>query len=78
MPLGAPARARATTASTRSSTTPRFLIPGQDVKIAGARVGAVIDVQLTPDHKARVEMEVDERFAPVPHGRRLHDPRRSR
>jgi virulence factor Mce-like protein len=40
------------------------LIPGQDVKIAGARVGIVKDVSLTRDRRARVEMEVGERFAP--------------
>ncbi|MEA2481686.1 MAG: hypothetical protein QOJ07_3608 [Thermoleophilaceae bacterium] len=40
------------------------LIPGQLVKIAGAEVGDVTDVVLTDDHRARVEMEVDEGFAP--------------
>ena len=40
------------------------LIPGQDVKIAGARVGAVSDIELTAERKARVEMEVEEGFAP--------------
>jgi virulence factor Mce-like protein len=40
------------------------LIPGQDVKIAGARVGQVSDIDLTDDRKARVEMEVEEGFAP--------------
>jgi ABC-type transporter Mla subunit MlaD len=40
------------------------LIPGQDVKIAGARVGAVTDIELTEDRKARVEMEIEEGFAP--------------
>ena len=41
-----------------------FLIPGQDVKIAGSRVGSVTGVELTSDHKARVEMEIEEGFAP--------------
>jgi phospholipid/cholesterol/gamma-HCH transport system substrate-binding protein len=41
-----------------------FLIPGQDVKIGGARAGTVKDVHLTRDRKARVELEVDERFGP--------------
>lgn len=41
-----------------------FLIPGQDVKIAGARVGEVVDVELTRDRKARIQMEVDRAFAP--------------
>jgi virulence factor Mce-like protein len=40
------------------------LIPGQDVKIAGARVGSVVAIKLTPQRKARVEMEIDGRFAP--------------
>jgi virulence factor Mce-like protein len=40
------------------------LIPGQDVKIAGARVGRVTDIHLTDDRKARVEMDVEEGFAP--------------
>jgi virulence factor Mce-like protein len=41
-----------------------FLIPGQDVKIAGAKVGKVVGVHVTPDRKARVEMQVQEGFAP--------------
>src|SRR5205807_8100583 len=42
----------------------RGLIPGQLVKVAGARVGTIEGVSLTPDFKARVEMRVDGRFAP--------------
>jgi virulence factor Mce-like protein len=41
-----------------------FLIPGQDVKIAGAKVGSVVGVKLTPDLKARIEMAIDGHFAP--------------
>jgi virulence factor Mce-like protein len=41
-----------------------FLIPGQDVKIAGAKAGTVVDVKLTPQHKARIEMKVGKQFAP--------------
>jgi virulence factor Mce-like protein len=41
-----------------------FLIPGQDVKIAGAKAGSVVDVTLTPEHKARIQMEVGKEFAP--------------
>jgi phospholipid/cholesterol/gamma-HCH transport system substrate-binding protein len=41
-----------------------FLIAGQDVKIAGAKVGSVKDVELTPQRKARVEMEIEPGFAP--------------
>jgi ABC-type transporter Mla subunit MlaD len=40
------------------------LIPGQQVKVAGAPVGTVKDITLTPQRKARVEMEVQEGFAP--------------
>ncbi|MBA2505218.1 MAG: MCE family protein [Thermoleophilaceae bacterium] len=41
-----------------------FLIGGQDVKIAGARVGQVKAVKLTPKRRALVEMEIQEGFAP--------------
>jgi virulence factor Mce-like protein len=44
--------------------TAKGIIPGQLVKIAGARVGEIKDVVLTPDFKARIQMEVDGRFAP--------------
>lgn len=40
------------------------LVPGNVVKIAGAPVGQVKDIRLTPDRRARVEMEVQEGFAP--------------
>jgi virulence factor Mce-like protein len=35
-----------------------FLVPGQDVKIAGTKVGTIDDVTLTPDRHAQVEMLV--------------------
>lgn len=44
-----------------------FLIPGQDVKIAGARAGHVDGVRLARvdgHYRARIEMSVDPRFAP--------------
>ena len=41
-----------------------FLVAGQDVKIAGAVVGQVTGVHLTPDHRARIEMQVQDGFAP--------------
>ncbi|GAC1440862.1 MAG: hypothetical protein NVSMB51_20640 [Solirubrobacteraceae bacterium] len=44
--------------------TAKGIIPGQLVKIAGARVGTVKDVSLTADFKARIEMSIDRRFAP--------------
>lgn len=44
--------------------TAKGIIPGQVVKIAGARVGTVDDVTLTDDYRARIEMSVDGRFAP--------------
>jgi phospholipid/cholesterol/gamma-HCH transport system substrate-binding protein len=40
------------------------LIPGQEVKIAGAEVGQVEKVKLTKDRRARVQMRIDERFGP--------------
>jgi ABC-type transporter Mla subunit MlaD len=40
------------------------LIPGNVVKIAGAPVGEVKDIRLTPDRKARVELEIEPGFAP--------------
>jgi virulence factor Mce-like protein len=42
--------------------TAKGVIPGQLVKIAGARVGKIDDVQLTSDYKARIIMEVPSRF----------------
>ena len=44
--------------------TAKGIIAGQLVKVAGARVGTVADVALTPDYKARIELDVDRRFAP--------------
>jgi virulence factor Mce-like protein len=44
--------------------TGRGVIPGQLVKVAGARVGAIDGVKLTPDYKVRVQMRVEKRFAP--------------
>src|SRR4051794_5414687 len=41
-----------------------FLIPGQDVRLAGANVDTVTGVKLTPDHRALIEMRIDDRFAP--------------
>jgi virulence factor Mce-like protein len=41
-----------------------FLVPGQDVKIAGAKVGKVTDIRLTKDRQGLVEMEIDKGFAP--------------
>ena len=44
--------------------TAKGVIPGQLLKIAGARAGKIKDVELTPDYKARIVMEVEKRFAP--------------
>jgi phospholipid/cholesterol/gamma-HCH transport system substrate-binding protein len=35
-----------------------FLIGGQDVKVAGAKVGVVEDLDVTPDHKAAVVLNI--------------------
>lgn len=41
-----------------------FLTPDQKVTVAGAEAGKVVDLQLTEDRRARVVMEIDERFTP--------------
>jgi ABC-type transporter Mla subunit MlaD len=40
------------------------LIPGQEVRVAGAKVGSVEDIELTSDRRARVQLEVGEAFGP--------------
>src|SRR5205085_193915 len=40
------------------------LIPGQNVEIAGAVVGSVKSIKLTPQHRALVQMDVQTGFAP--------------
>jgi ABC-type transporter Mla subunit MlaD len=42
----------------------RGLVSGQLVKIAGARAGAIDNVVVTSDFKARIEATVDRRFMP--------------
>ncbi len=37
-----------------------FVIPGEDVKIAGVKVGAIEDVDLTEDNKAAVVLKIDD------------------
>lgn len=44
--------------------TAKGLLPGQLVKVAGVRSGEIVDVRLTSDFKARVQLRVDGRFAP--------------
>ena len=41
-----------------------FLVEGEEVRVAGAPIGTITGLQLTPDYKARVTMEVDSAFAP--------------
>jgi virulence factor Mce-like protein len=41
-----------------------FLTPGQQVRIAGATIGSIEELSVTGDHKARVRMTIDPRFAP--------------
>jgi ABC-type transporter Mla subunit MlaD len=45
--------------------TARGMVPGQLVKIAGARVGRVEDVTLTSDRKASFRLSIEERFGPL-------------
>lgn len=47
--------------------TARGMVPGQLVKIAGARAGHVDAVHLTSDNKARMQLRVERRFLPF-HG----------
>ncbi len=47
--------------------TAKDIVPGQLVKIAGARVGTVSAVTLEPGPSARIAMSIDHRFAPF-HG----------
>src|SRR5882762_9831153 len=44
--------------------TAKGIVPGQQVKIAGAVVGTVDGVQLAPGPKARIVMNIDSRFEP--------------
>src|SRR4051812_37527481 len=44
--------------------TARGLLPGGRVKIAGANVGVIDDINLTPQRKALVSMKIDKRFGP--------------
>ncbi len=44
--------------------TAKGIVPGQVVKVAGARVGFVDGVALTSDYKARLQLDVDPRFVP--------------
>jgi phospholipid/cholesterol/gamma-HCH transport system substrate-binding protein len=37
-----------------------FIIPGEDVKVAGVKVGSVEDVEVTPDFKAAVVLKIDD------------------
>jgi ABC-type transporter Mla subunit MlaD len=62
--LGAGAQAGDTARVDAVFDTAKGIIPGQLVKIAGARAGTVKDVVLTKDYKARIQMTVDSKFAP--------------
>jgi virulence factor Mce-like protein len=44
--------------------TARGLVPGQQVKIAGAVVGEIDSVHVVPGPRARIVMDVERRFAP--------------
>jgi ABC-type transporter Mla subunit MlaD len=59
---GAPARSADTYRVDAIFDTAKGVIPGQLVKIAGARVGEIADVRLTRDYKARIVMTVPRRF----------------
>ena len=40
--------------------TAAFIVPGEDVKIGGVRVGKINKLSVTPDYKAAVEFTIDE------------------
>lgn len=44
--------------------TAKGMVGGQLVKIAGARAGRVDAVHLTPDHRARMQLRIEDRFVP--------------
>jgi phospholipid/cholesterol/gamma-HCH transport system substrate-binding protein len=37
-----------------------FIIPGEDVKVAGVKVGSIEDVEVTPDFKAAIVLRIDD------------------
>jgi phospholipid/cholesterol/gamma-HCH transport system substrate-binding protein len=37
-----------------------FIIPGEDVKVAGVKVGSIDEVEVTPDFKAAVVLKIDD------------------
>ncbi len=43
----------------------RGLIPGQLVKVAGAKAGTIMNVTVTPNFKARIEASIDTQFMPL-------------
>ena len=60
--IGAPAESAGSYRVDAIFDTAKGIIPGQLVKVAGARVGSIEDVQLTKDYKARIVMSVPRRF----------------
>ena len=65
----------ATTRSARSSTTPFSVIPGEDVKIAGVKVGKIESLDVTPDNKAAVVLDITEPgFKDFRRDADVHDP----
>lgn len=44
--------------------TAKGMVAGQLVKVAGARAGHVDAVHLTPDHRARMQLRIEDRFLP--------------
>ena len=37
-----------------------FVVTGEDVKVAGVRVGSITDLAVTPDHKAAVTLDIED------------------
>ncbi len=60
--VGAPAESSGSYRVDAIFDTAKGIIPGQVVKVAGARVGLVKDVELTREYKARIVLSVPRRF----------------
>ena len=52
-----------------------FLVPGEDVKVAGVKVGTIESLDVTPQNKAAIVLRIDDpAFQDFKQRRVLHDP----
>jgi len=59
-----------TTAYTLRFQTAGQLVPGNEVRVGGRAIGSVKDIRLTDDNQAAIDVEVEDRFAPLRRGTR--------